>query len=206
MKTCLSRTGLLLFVCCVLGTAPVPAEVTVSITISGTIDEIIPVLEQLRGLGVGTAGATDDPLKLQVHSVMSSEEEEEVKTSAEGIAPKPLPTILQATVEPGIAKPGDRVVVKAAIGDPERVVDTVAGTVASTRVDLFDNGTGGDATAGDGVWSGTLTLPGNVETGANTITITAYNANGEQITLPDADGNLTPLTAEAALTVQDGEP
>lgn len=205
MNTCLSRTAFLLLVCCVLGIAPVHAEVTVSITISGTIDEIIPVLEQLRGLGVGTSGATDDPLKLQVHSVMSSEEEEEeeVKTAPEEMTPKPRPTISQSTVEPAIAKPGDSVVVKATIGDPDRIIDTVAGTVASARVDLFDNGTGGDATAGDGIWSGTLTLPGNVETGANTITITAYNANGEQVTLPDAEGNLAPLTAEAALTVQD---
>jgi len=47
------------------------AEIEVSITLTGDIDELIPILVHLRNMGVGTGAAVEmeDPVKLRVHSM-----------------------------------------------------------------------------------------------------------------------------------------
>lgn len=169
------------------------AEVTVSITISGTVEELVPILQKLQELGLGGATASGDPLKLNVHSVMTNE-----GTPAAAAAP---PAIESAAVEPASAKAGEAVLVTAKIADAGHAIDTVAATVGETKVDLFDNGMEGDATAGDGIWSRKLTLSPALAAGDVAVAINAYNANGEPVLITGADGQSAPLTAQAKVTV-----
>lgn len=175
--------------------APISAEVTVSITVTGTIEELIPILQKLQELGLGGASASPDPLKLNVHSVMT-----EGEAAAE---PSPqTPAFSEAAIQPASAKAGESVLITVRVVDPARVVDTVVAGIGELRLDLFDNGTEGDATAGDGVWSRQTTLPSTLAAGDMAVAISAYNANGEPVTLPSADGTqATAMTTETKLTV-----
>lgn len=167
------------------------AEVTVSITISGTVEELVPILQKLQELGLGGATASGDPLKLNVHSVMTNE----------GAAAAAPPAIESAVVEPASAKAGEAVLVTAKIADAGHAIDTVAATVGETKVDLFDNGMEGDATAGDGIWSRRVTLSPALAAGDVAVAVNAYNANGEPVLITGADGQSAPLTAQAKVTV-----
>ncbi|MDZ4861257.1 MAG: hypothetical protein SGI88_19975 [Candidatus Hydrogenedentes bacterium] len=177
----------------IVGVACVPAHanVQVSITITGTVEELIPILQKLQELGLGGAPAADDPLKLNVHSVMSEDE------------PMPavvVPSFTAAAVEPAMAKAGDSVLITATVADLGRHVDTVAASIGGgARVDLFDNGTEGDVTAGDQIWSRQTVLPA-IPAGEVIVSISAYNANGEAI-VTQATGEDAPLTTEAKMTV-----
>ena len=170
------------------------AEVTVSITISGTVEELVPILQKLQELGLGGATAAGDPLKLNVHSVMTGDESTQAAAAA-------LPVIESATVEPASAKAGEAVLVTAKIVDAGHAIDTVAATIGETKVDLFDNGMEGDATAGDGIWSRKVTLSPALAAGEVAVAINAYNANGEPVLITGADGQSAPLTAQAKVTV-----
>lgn len=182
----------LLVVLCV-AVVPARAEVTVSITISGPVEELVPILQKLQELGLGGATATADPLKLNVHSVMTEEE----KAAAES----PQPAIKSVTVEPASAKAGGSVLIAASVADPNRAIDTVAATIGDTKVDLFDNGTEGDVTAGDGVWSRMTALPAGLAPGEVEVSAHAYNANGEAVQVPGTNGEPTALTAMAKVAV-----
>ncbi|NUM55172.1 MAG: hypothetical protein HUU46_16125 [Candidatus Hydrogenedentes bacterium] len=184
-----------LFVALLVASAPAHGEVTVSITISGPVEELVPILQKLQELGLGGATATADPLKLNVHSVMTEEE----KAAAPADATQPA--IKSVTVEPASAKAGENVLITAIVADPNRAIDTVAATVGDSKVDLFDNGTEGDVTAGDGVWSRSTALPAALAAGEVAVAVNAYNANGEAVQAPGADGQPAPLTAAATLTV-----
>lgn len=187
----------LLSVLCVAA-APARGEVTVSITISGPVEELVPILKKLQELGLGGATPSADPLKLNIRSVITDAEQA-------GSTPAAQPAIEKATVEPAAAKPGDTVLITAKVNDPAHVVDTVAATsVGDLKLDLFDNGTEGDATAGDGVWSRKITLPPDAKelpAGETAVTVHAYNANGEAVQVVGADGQPAPLTAQAKLTI-----
>ena len=180
--------------------APAHAEVTVSITITGNIDELIPILQKLQELGLGGATASTDPLQLNVHSVMTAEQAAQPVPAAPPTLPA-QPAFSQAAIEPAAAKPGTEVLVTATVADPARAIDTVAASIGETRVDLFDNGTEGDATAADGIWSRKTVLPATLAAGETAITVHAYNASGEPVTVPGPNNEPTPLTTQAKVTV-----
>ena len=182
-----------------LAAAPARAEVTVSITISGPVEELVPILQKLQELGLGAAVATADPLKLNVHSVMTGTEQPAGPAPAAADA---QPAFESATVEPALAKLGDKVLITAKVIDPNHAIDTVAASIGDIKlkVDLFDNGTEGDVTAGDGIWSRQTVLLG-VAVGEAAIAVNAYNANGEAVQVPGPDGQPAPLTAQAKVTV-----
>ena len=64
-------------------------DLTVSVTISGPIDEILPLLEQLKDMGVG-APSTDESLRVELRSVAKAPEAAE--------PPKP-PLALEALLD-----------------------------------------------------------------------------------------------------------
>ncbi|MFA6242852.1 MAG: hypothetical protein WC655_18075 [Candidatus Hydrogenedentales bacterium] len=171
------------------------AELSVTVSITGNIDEVLPLLRHLQDLGIGLgAGAGAEPPKLEVHSVMSGAEPAE-----------PAPPVLgfqQVVIEPASAKPGDSVLITARVGDPDHLVDTVAATVAGLTVDLFDNGTEGDATAIDGVWSRTVVVPVSVPAGDAALSISAFDVNGDAVQITAADGTKSPMTIPASVNIQ----
>jgi len=169
------------------------AELSVTVSITGSIDEVLPLLRHLQdlGIGLGESPGTESP-KLEVHSVMTGAE-----------PAQPAPPVLgfqEVVIEPASAKAGDSILVSVRVGDPEHVVDTVAATAAGQTVDLFDNGTEGDVTPVDGVWSRKLTLPANLPAGDTEISISAYDVNGDAVQLTAPDGTKSPMTTKATIS------
>ena len=90
------------------------------------------------------------------------------------------PAATDGKVTPGTASPGDRVTLEVTvadqgggIGDVLADLSTIGGD-ATTR--LFDLGTDGDQTAGDGVFTTRFTIPGNVPQGIRNIVLTAKDS------------------------------
>lgn len=180
------------------------AEVTISITLTGSIEEILPILQQLQGLGIGVSG--QDPLKLNVHSVMGAEAGQAPGEPAPApeVAPPPPPPPLGFTgvvVAPAAAKVGETMTFTATLSDPDHVVDTVAITVGELKFDLFDNGANGDVTAMDGTWSRAYELPATLTPGTHAGVIQAYDVNGEPVTVKEEGKEPAPLTTELSFAV-----
>jgi len=168
------------------------AEVTVSITLSGPIEELLPILEQLRTMGVGTGNTGPT---LEIHSM----------ASASGQHPdKPPLALLNPAVEPAEAQRGTEVLVTVQCVDPDRIVDTIAVQIGELApMDLFDNGTHGDAVGGDGLWSAKVMLDPQLPSGAVALRILAFDANGAPVTVPGPDGTAVPLAADQSVTVRE---
>ncbi len=187
------------------------ADVSISITISGSIEELLPILRQLQTMGVGTGTSDEDPLKLNVHSVMTGEDmnlPEAASAPSEAAAPAPEPQpepptlgFKEASATPDTAKAGESVLFTAGISDPDHVVDTVGLTVGEISFDLFDNGANGDLKAMDGVWSRNYELPTTLDPGDYVAMITAYDVNGAPVLRGEAENNPEPVTTEVSFKV-----
>jgi hypothetical protein len=198
MNAVLSRFGVAAAVIAVMWSGWAFAELSVSVTITGPIEEILPVLQHLKDLGIGTGSAPkDQAVKVEITSVAS--------TGAPAPPPEPpKPGLLNAKVEPAAAKPGDTVLIAVQVKDPEHVVDTVAAMIEGMdgSAELYDNGSHGDATAGDGVWSGSVALKPPIAPGEHVIHVSAFNAAGSLATTKTGDQAPVPLTAQTKITVQ----
>jgi hypothetical protein len=191
--------------------SPVCAEFSVTLTINGDLDEILAIVQQLKrmGLGEGIQFEADDPLKLRVHSVHENAESAvEAPVDPEPPVPEPVeaaPVLAldNAAVYPASVPPGAGVLVTVEVTDKEHLIDTLAATLGSggPTVDLYDNGTGGDVTAGDGIWSASLLIPAETAPGEMDVVITAYDANGSPIMVLMPDYSLTRITAAVTVTV-----
>ena len=186
-------------------------DVSVSVNITGSLDELIVVLEKLKELGIGEeqAASVEEPVRVQMHSVATNPVPilPPVVPPVAPIAPPQAAaaiSLTQASVVPAQARSGDAVLVSVRVTDPRGEVDTVAATLHGVNgfmFDLYDNGTHGDSVRGDGVWSYSLEIP--MLAGADTyrIVVTAYNRNGDIIEVDDAEGESTPVTAETMIGI-----
>ncbi len=184
------------------------AEVSISITISGSIEELLPILRQLQNMGVGVSDGTEDPLKLNVHSVMTGDDMPlpGAEPAQAPVEPQPEPKpmglgIHETSVAPNPAKTGESVLFTATVGDPNHVVDTVGLTLGDVTFDLFDNGANGDLTAMDGIWSRSYELPASLPPGDYVAMISAYDVNGEPVILAGEGEEPKPIAAEAPFTI-----
>lgn len=179
-------------------------EVSVTVKFTGSIDELMDVLESLQALGIGEkqAASVNEPVRVQMHSVATN--------SASPPAPVQLPqaagsiSLSQATVVPAQARPGDSVLVSVRVVDPRGDVDTVAATLHGVNgfmFDLYDNGTHGDTTRGDGVWSYALEIPTLAGAKTYRVIVTAYDRSGDIIEHENAKGVPAPLTTETRLGI-----
>ncbi|MFO7976895.1 MAG: choice-of-anchor X domain-containing protein [Candidatus Hydrogenedentota bacterium] len=187
-------------------------EVTVSI--SGSLNEMLPVLELLRNMGFGFASPddTEQPLRLEVHSVVRDSDllketfdvegtGGEGKTATEEPVSMDALGLYKANVEPATAAPGDRVTVSVVVGDPNGVVDTVGAEIVgveAAHADLYDDGTHGDATPNDGTWTCTMTLPSEMVSGAHHIELVAYDDYGDPVKTESGD----PLRTRIPVTIK----
>ncbi|MEA3364111.1 MAG: choice-of-anchor X domain-containing protein [Candidatus Hydrogenedentes bacterium] len=190
-------------------------EVTVSI--SGSLNEMLPVLELLRNMGFGFASPedTEQPLRLEVHSVVHDSDLLKGALGAEGVAApdeegEPVPEeavsvdalgLYKAAVEPATAAPAEHVTISVVVGDPNGVVDTVGAEIVGVegaQADLYDDGTHGDATANDGIWTCMMALPADIVSGAHHVELVAYDDYGDPVKEEDGD----PLRTRIPLTVK----
>ena len=192
------------------------AELSVSVTISGPPDELLPLLQHIKDMGIGHGGG-ESGIKLEMNSVSAPASPAPATASgpetpalpqpttppAPPAPPKPVLGFTEAQSVPATAKPGNTILISVRVGDPDHQIDTIAATVVGTPgvVDLYDNGTHGDATTADGIWSASIPLNSQVKPGDYLITITAYNRNGLAVMVPGPDKQEIPLSAQAKITV-----
>lgn len=214
-----------LALCVVLGMLlawPAHGEVNVSLTITGNIDEITAIVQQLRTMGYGGGFDANDPLKLRVHSTHNVQEESVAPAppppAPQGAPqappappaqpapppppppePKPVLALNNPVLSPASINPGQAVLVTVEVIDLQNAIDTLAATFGATKatVDLHDNGTNGDVAVGDGIWSARLTVPAEAAPGPYEVNIAAYNANGAPIMTLTKDQRIVPLNAKA---------
>ncbi len=182
------------------------AELQVSLEISGSVDEIMAVLQQLREAGLGDAGEEgSEGLRLEVHSTATAEEAA-APVEAPAAAPTQPIALSNVGLEPSVVTAGQVLRVTVQVYDEANVVDTVAANMHSEdkefTFDLFDDGSHGDETAGDGVRSVNVAVPGAATPGEYQLTFYAYDAAGTQLSLPGENGEPTPITISATVTVQ----
>jgi hypothetical protein len=194
------------------------AEVAVSVTITGSLEEVLPLLEQLNTLRGGEHEPAAQEGRISIQSVATMEPGEAAASEAPDPAPvieSDTPRFGAAAAEGSPAEPGDVVLLHAQLVDPHQQVDTLVGGVGSAEAyefDLFDNGTHGDAQAHDGVWSYALPISSDWSTGEHVVFVTAFDSFGAPIrventagaaealstTIPFAVGPVTPTEAPAA--------
>lgn len=204
MNTTVMRWACAAVLIALLSAGPVFGEVTVSVTINGPIQEILPVLQRLKDMGVGSApAATKDALKLEMQSVATPAPGPAIPPLPPPPPPKPTLGLLNPKVDPGTVKPGQNFLVSVKVSDPDHLVDTVAATIVGMAgsIDLYDNGTHGDANAGDGIWSCNVTAAPQLAAGEHVVTITAFNKAGSPVMSGPPDKPPAPLTTHTVVTV-----
>jgi len=207
MMMALSLRTICLGVCVagVLSVSTASAQVEVSVTLSGSVEEMLPILQHLRDMGFGDAAdievsGGDEAIRMSVHSVMTGDED---AAAAEETDAPPAPeglALFNALFEPASAKSGTAALLTVAVNDPDKKVDTVAATfrdIPDGTLDLFDNGTQGDRTEGDGIWSRRVPVFPQLQAGQHVLEIAAYDVNGQRIS---KEGGAS-LQTDAVLTV-----
>jgi hypothetical protein len=205
MKTTAARLVTLLPVLSVFIAGTAVAELRVSVTITGTIEEMLPVLQHLKdmGIGLGSEVEEDEAGRLRVHSVITGAEGMEAESGVP-VPTKPVLGLREPVAEPAAVKRGGTVFVSVKVGDPDRVVDTIGATLGPDQnqsADLYDNGTHGDETPRDGVWSRVIKVDEALPLGRCPIVITAYDVNGEPVVASAEGGRVTPLVINTEVTV-----
>ncbi len=175
----------------------------VSVSISGSLNDMLPVLQLLRNMGFGFESPDDaeQPLRLEVHSVVT--DGDLIQSAAAGDIPgmgeraeqaalPDTPGLYHPAADPASAKPGGPITVSVMLVDPERRVDTLSARIVGAEgvlADLYNDGTHGDVTPNDATWTGTLALPSTLITGSHLVELTAYDNYGD----PVADENGEPM-------------
>ncbi len=197
MKGVALRTVLACMLAGVLWSGMAVGDLSVSVTITGPLDEMVPLLQHLKDLGVGAPHGSAP--KIEIQSVGTP-----VTPAPPEPPPKPPLALSDAKSDPAIGKPGANMLLQVAVSDPDHVVDTLAATVEGvpSAVEMYDNGSHGDAAAGDGVWTGTLTLAPEVTPGDHAVEIKAFGANGTPVMKKDEAGAEAPLACPFKITVQ----
>ncbi len=200
--------------------ATAQAELSVTLTLSGDIDEIMQVLERIQGLGEGAEEPRQDRLRLRIHSIAeeagAAEQpgtaegetaaepapQAEAETTPEAPATEPAVRLEEPLVTPSEAVQGATALVTVRVVDEEHTIDTVAAQVpeAGLTVDLHDSGISGDRMPGDGIWSGNLLVPAELEPGEYTVAIFAFDPYGARVMRAEGDA-LAPVSARTGLTV-----
>jgi hypothetical protein len=187
-----------------IGASGAWAKPQVSVTITGDLDEMLPILQQLKAQGlVGSPAAEPmpDPIKLRVHSVTSSE------TAPEPLQPLPEESLPFTLTEASVAAEGsDTVVLTVKVQDTARVADTVSGTATTlpgVSLDFFDDGSAADTQAGDGIWSAAIPLA-NLPGGVHVLTINAFDADGNPVGDAGEDGAIESVATDVAFEVPAG--
>jgi hypothetical protein len=215
------RFKLCLFFCSLLLIAlRASAEVTVSLNISGDMDEIRTILDLLQRLELGKGSyEADDPFRLRVHSIHKNGDMKmtspsvETDTAATGtlkdfvIKPEPALALRHPAVAPAAVTPGIPALITVEVVDRKNAIDTLAATLPKIdrTVDLYDNGTHGDVKGNDGIWSVSFLLPAQTSPASYAIDIAAYDANGDPIMTIGKDQQISTLVTSTEITVKPRE-
>lgn len=172
----------------------------VSLTVEGEPEEIQAVLEFIKTL---KAGSEDDALKININSIASTGNGEAAATEAPVLEDPPL-SLERPEVLPAKGAPGAPFIVTVNVRDKYDEVDTLSVKLSGTSLatDLYDDGTHGDKTPADGIWTATLTPLDVTPSGTYKVEIAAYDKNGKSLTTLKPDGTVVKLAATTELTIE----
>lgn len=178
--------------------AAITPALEVSLTVEGEPEEIQAVLDFIKSLSAEENG--DDPLKINVHSIASPGGTEPAVTQ---IDDPPL-SLEHPEVFPAKGTPGAPFTVTVNVRDKYDEVDTLSVKLSGTSMatDLYDDGTHGDKTPGDGLWTATLTPLDVTPSGTYKVEISAYDKNGKTLTTLQPDGTVVKLAASTELIIE----
>jgi len=118
--------------------------------------------------------------------------------------PGHIPNIRSAQIRPNQLEPGQTAVITVDVADYHNIVAGIEGVVEGypdRKFRLRDDGGGADQEAGDGVWTMDVAVPFTAPPGDHEITFTAYDEDGNVITVPDEDGYAVPLSAKLDVSI-----
>lgn len=194
-----------LMVALLVSAAPGPA-LEISLTVEGDIEEIQAVLEYLKTIESDKSEGAEDALKINVHSIAgTSEEADEAEAPAAPVEPLEIPLGLsRPQVLPTRGAPGAPFIITVQVMDKYNEVDTLSARLGETSLstDLYDDGTHGDVTPGDGLWTATMTPLDVTPSGTYPVAITGYNKNGQVLNTLDGNGAVIKLTTMTELTIE----
>lgn len=107
-----------------------------------------------------------------------------------------IPQITHSVVEPAELGPGQIALITVELNDANSIVDHIDGVVKNypeRKFRLIDDGAAPDVAAGDGIWTMEVSVPFQAPPGEHFINFTAYDSQGQEIIVPDADGHATAL-------------
>lgn len=197
---------LAVFVASVFAAVSASGEIQISVTISGNLEEMLPILMQLKESGSQIKLESDDVVRVQVHSVTTEKEDMTAVQEADQLKTPTAsyPALVEPKVAPESIKAGEEITLTVNLEDTNRVVDTLSAEVEIPKpfaVDLFDKGDEGDEVAGDNVWTRKLMIPADTPVGSYEIRISAFNADGEPIQIVKPDGTQAPLMITTVVNV-----
>lgn len=213
MPSRLLRHCLLVAALACLAAWPVRAELSVSVTLTGDLDEIIAVLQQLRAHSAAVRPDEDaNPLRIQIQSILSGVAPDAAApdaaledTAAEETQPAPPPALRLEEIrsEPETLIPGTAALLTVRVVDEAGVIDTLSARMSGTNaiLDLYDNATHGDRVAGDGLWSAAFTVPEDLRPGSQSVSVVAYDATGAPVTVLAENGREMALAKRATLRI-----
>ncbi len=185
---------------CVILLAHAPfahASLEVSLTVTGDIGEIKALLDYIEARNQQGADASDNPMKIMVHSVADGLE----MTAQPARVPVKLAT---PQISSGKLTPGQSTLVTVAVRDEQQLLDTLAIQIVNTNLstDMYDDGSHGDAKANDGVWSVTLTPLETTPAGSYELIVSGFDRNGHALLSPDGAGEEQPLQARTSVSIE----
>jgi len=183
--------------CLLLLAASAAAELQLSLTLTGTPEEIIRAVEVLREAGLVADGGEAPGTPLTIESTTSQAELDAARQESTKVV------VGNALASPPNAKAGTPMLVTIDVLDAARRVDTISAVLGENlaTTDLYDNGTNGDVTPGDGRWSALLMVPPRIAAGSHEIVFTPYDAKGAPLTAPGPDGTEVPLLGKVYIAV-----
>mgnify|MGYP006870476475 CR=1 FL=1 len=194
------RRYLILTVLVVILCSRLAYAVELTLSIQGSIDDISRIIELLRqaGIGYSTQQSSEDPFRIHIYS-SSEAVQEEVKES-------PSLGFQEIRGEPENPVAGTPLKIFAKPIDPLKIIDTISANIFGTNInaDLRDDGQNGDEIAGDGIWTGMITLPVDVY-GSKTILLTAFDDKGKIIQQKMSDGTVKPVIGTLDCVIQASE-
>jgi len=183
------------------------AEISVTVTINGDLEEMLPLLEFLQRMGPGPGGqAEESPMKVEVHSI--HDEEEAPRDAAPAPEPEeetlpalPLLDLQRPTVQPRTAEAGSPAAISVEVLDEAGTVDTMSATLEDSNLafDLYDSGE--RVEGGGAIWAADVLLPENLSPGTHRIRIAAYDANGNAIRVLGPDGGEHELSTTTEIEI-----
>lgn len=123
---------------------------------------------------------------------------------ASGCLTSPQPHLSEAKMVPDNLKPGDTALITVEVFDSLNLVQSVTGLVKEDKTINFrfrDDGTKGDETAGDAIWSMKVDVPFNAPPGGFTFEISAFDVNENLIIVRDENNEAVGMTTSFTLDI-----